>query len=94
MNRYVGNSGVVQRIPEPVDSAPIFPRQGMAAPEATEKKSPGRLLQGGGLGSLLSKLEKSAPDLEDLILVALMYLLYRETGDIEFLLTGGVLLLS
>lgn len=56
------------------------------------RKPPG---PGGGLSGLLSKLgdKISIPELEDIMLIAFMYLLYRETGDVEFLLMGGALLL-
>lgn len=97
MNRYVGNSGVVERIPEPEPGIPApvsFPPFTQPASVATgEKKPSGRSLLGGSLGGLLSKLGKAKPETEDLMLVALMYLLYRESGDIEFLLIGGALLL-
>jgi len=57
------------------------------------RKPPG---PGVGLSGLLSKLgdKISIPELEDIMLIAFMYLLYRETGDVEFLLMGGALLLS
>jgi len=57
------------------------------------RKPPG---PGSGLSGLLSKLgdKISIPELEDIMLIAFMYLLYRETGDVEFLLMGGALLLS
>lgn len=114
MNRYAGNSGVVERIPEPdqvrpVASAPVFfqsaPAPVFMEPEASgfapvggagegEKRPPDRPPLGGSLSGLLSKLSKNAPELEDLMLIAFMYLLYRETGDVEFLLIGGALLLG
>lgn len=122
MNRYAGNSGVVERIPEPeqvrpVASAPVYfqpppaaeaVREPAAAETAStgfgsqggasgnEKRPPGRPPLGGSLSGLLSKLSrsKSTPELEDLMLIAFMYLLYRETGDVEFLLIGGALLLG
>ena len=114
MNRYAGNSGVVERIPEPeevrpVASAPVYFQSapapvymeqgpsGFAPVEGTvedEKRPPDRPPLGGSLSGLFSKLSKNAPDLEDLMLIAFMYLLYRETGDMEFLLIGGALLLG
>lgn len=97
MNRYVGNSGVVERIPEPepgIAASVSFPSPPpQAAGAGADKKPSGRSLLGGGLGGLLSKLGKAKPETEDLMLAALMYLLYRESGDIEFLLIGGALLL-
>ncbi len=48
--------------------------------------------QGGGLGGILSKLTTFDFELEDIILVAVLYLLYRESKDIEFLLIAGAML--
>lgn len=47
---------------------------------------------GGGLGGILSKFSISNFELEDIMLVAFLYLLYRESGDIEFLLIAGAML--
>lgn len=47
---------------------------------------------GGGLGGILSKFSISNLELEDIMLVAFLYLLYRESGDIEFLLIAGAML--
>ena len=46
----------------------------------------------GGIGSLLSRFNLSNLELEDIMLVAFLYLLYRESGDIEFLLIAGAML--
>lgn len=91
MNRYVGNSGMVERIPEPETDGMS---QGIPAMGkfVNEKKPSIRSLFSGGLGGLFSKLGKSAPEFEDILLIAVLYLLYRESGDIEFLLIGGALL--
>lgn len=119
MNRYVGNSGIVERIPEP--PRPRVEPQGtnltQGLPDlgniSAEKKPLGQSALGDGLGGLLSKfglgkaatgdglggllsklgLGKSTPELEDFLLIAFLYLLYRETKDVEFLLIGGALLL-
>ena len=53
----------------------------------------GSILGGrGGLGGILSKISRPNLEIEDLILVAVLYLLYRESGDIEFLLIAGAML--
>ncbi len=53
----------------------------------------GSILGGsGGLGGILSKFSISNFELEDIMLVAFLYLLYRESGDIEFLLIAGAML--
>ncbi len=46
----------------------------------------------GGIGSLLSRFSLSNLELEDIMLVAFLYLLYRESGDVEFLLIAGAML--
>ena len=46
----------------------------------------------GGLGGLLSRFNLANLELEDIMLVAFLYLLYRESGDIEFLLIAGAML--
>lgn len=45
-----------------------------------------------GLGKLFSKITKPSFEMEDFILVGIFYLLYRESGDIEFLLMAGAIL--
>ncbi|PKM72107.1 MAG: hypothetical protein CVU91_10245 [Firmicutes bacterium HGW-Firmicutes-16] len=47
---------------------------------------------GGILGGLLSRITRPNLELEDIILVAVFYLLYRESKDIEFLLIAGAML--
>jgi len=46
----------------------------------------------GGLGSILSKFSIANLELEDIMLVAFLYLLYRESGDVEFLLIAGAMM--
>jgi hypothetical protein len=50
------------------------------------------LLPKGGVGGLLSKAGKLDLELEDLMLVGIFYLLYRESKDVEFLLIAGAML--
>lgn len=45
-----------------------------------------------GLGKLFSKFLRPNIELEDLMLVGIFYLLYRESQDIEFLLMAGAML--
>jgi len=60
---------------------------------AGHKKKPSGLSDVlGGLGGLLSKVNAAVPDTEDLLLIGILYLLYRESGDIEFLLIAGAML--
>ena len=93
-NRYQGNSGRVQRVeerqrePGPAPSAPPRPGPG-------ERRPPG-LFPGlsGELGRLLSRLSPMELETEDILLIAVLYLLYRDSGDEEFLfMIGGLLFL-
>ena len=47
---------------------------------------------GSGLGGLLSRINLSSFELEDIMLVAIFYLLYRESGDTDFLIMAGAML--
>lgn len=91
MKRYNGNTGRVERIPEPE------PLMSVSSPAnssgvAYYAKPPSQSGIFGGLGGLLSKFSISSLEIEDLILIAVLYLLYRESGDIEFLLIAGAML--
>lgn len=87
-NRYQGNTGRVERREDsPSPAAP--PPQARRRPPA----EPASELHG-VLGSLLERIGPGRLETEDLMLGLLFYLLYRESGDIEFLyLAGGILLL-
>jgi hypothetical protein len=107
MNRYSGNSGIVERIPEhavsaapsaPVystDEAPVHrePRGGGSANPLgfLFGKKPPEQSMFGSLGGLLSKFSKESLEIEDYIMLGVLYLLYRESGDIEFLLIAGAM---
>ena len=88
-NRYQGNTGRVERredFPSPAGPPPQARRRPPAAAPSSELR--------GVLGSLLERIGPGRLETEDLMLGLLFYLLYRESGDIEFLyLAGGVLLL-
>ena len=120
MNRYNGNTGSFERVPdtEPViyELPPIFAEDvsgefkkpssqsgipgglgGMLGGLGSSLGNPNGVLGGilgkhGGLGSILSKFSLSNLELEDIMLVGVLYLLYRESGDIEFLLIAGAML--
>ena len=77
-NRYQGNSGQVERMPD--------------APHAEFRPPPGTT--GGGLQQLLQKFSLADLESEDLLLILVLYLLYRESGDKELLfILGGMLFL-
>ena len=96
MNRYDGITGRVERMPEPepvmYQSPPLF----IDGENGEDKKPSGQsgILGGlgGGLGGILSKFSISNFELEDIMLAGVLYLLYRESGDIEFLLIAGAML--
>jgi hypothetical protein len=102
VNRYSGN-GHREYIPEPL----LIQHEPVAEAYIPEHKPVNNslidgLLGGkssplhslfGGLGDLLSKLSTNAFEVEDLLLLVVLYLLYRESGDIEFLLIAGAMLL-
>lgn len=95
MNRYAGNSGVVEHIPEPDFRAEPMPPIEAEYSRPEFMKPPGQpgILGGlGGLGGIFSKLKKAVPETEDFILIGVLYLMYRESGDIEFLLIAGAML--
>ena len=101
MKRYIGNTGAVESIPEPedvltADYTAEYPRQEQEHPDHEEgntKKRPhskkGILSE---LSGLFSRAVSSVPETEDLILIAVLYLMYKESGDIEFLLIAGAML--
>ncbi len=85
INRYHGNTGRVERIPEPPRVPP--------PDERPPRPEPGR---GGsdpfGVSALLRRFSRSALEPEDLLLLLVVYLLYRESGDRELLIALGALL--
>ena len=103
-NRYNGNTGRVERVEEAFSppAAPgagrelsprphVRPRPVQAPPPAARR--PG-LLSGitGELGRLLQRLSPMNLEAEDLLLILILYLLYRESGDEEFLIMIGGLI--
>ena len=90
-NRYQGNTGRVERREDFPPAA--APPQAQRRPPAPPQPRPLAGLQG-MLGGLLERIGPGRLETEDLMLALLFYLLYRESGDMEFLyLAGGVLLL-
>lgn len=96
MNVYSGLTGGVERRPEPDMTAAAFsdrrpePQSFPSAGKQKEPSSQTGILK--GLGGLFSRIMDSKPQTEDLLLIGVMYLLYRESGDIEFLLIAGAML--
>ena len=89
-NRYQGNSGRVERVPD-APQPEIRPRP--PAPSGGNNKPPPGLT-GGGLQQLLQKFSLADLESEDLLLILVLYLMYRESGDKELLfILGGMLFL-
>ena len=96
INRYQGNSGRVERFPESGEERRAPPREQIprrqppppVRPKPPEP-APGGLLNGlGDIGRLLpDKIGELETD--DIILLLILYLMYRESGDSELLIIMG-----
>lgn len=107
-NRYDGNTGRYVRMPEPERPEPSAlrrpppaqrpreePRRNEAGPRrrAPEPaREPGGLLPR-GITDALSGLLRGGLETEDLLLMLILYLMYRESGDKELLIVLGAMLL-
>ena len=97
-NNYQGNTVVVRRVPEPSDRvrfpsqeppqglpAPAPPRP-VSAPPPVSRRPPSPLSGlSGELGRLLSRLSPMKLETDDLLLILILYLMYRESRDEELL---------
>ena len=90
INRYEGNTGRVVRLPEAQDLAPVPPPP---PPPPPPGKRPVRSFFPGfaDLGRILPGMKDF--ETEDLLLVLILYLLYRESGDEELLVILGAMFL-
>lgn len=109
INRWQGNSGRVQRLPEQGDRRPqqhSAPQTNHHSAEAPQIKPPQKApsyhkpqKKEGGLFSGLDALKKLIPgkteelETEDIILLLILYLMYRESGDSELLMIMGAMFL-
>ena len=113
INRWQGNSGRVQRLPEQADKRPSVPAHRMEPappkPSAAVKRGPAMpqtvppLYSAGkkptGIFKGLEGLKKLIPgkteemETEDLILLLILYLMSRESGDSELLMIMGAMFL-
>lgn len=94
-NRYIGNTGVVRRIPEDhAGSSVPRPASRPVSPPAPLSIRPPSPLSGlsGELNRLLSRLSPMKLETDDLLLVLILYLMYRESRDEEFLFIIAALL--
>lgn len=97
MNRYDGKTGRVEHIPDPdltVNTAAFgtIPEPSVGNGRAEYKKPSGAAGVLDGISGIFSRIKKSVPEIEDMVLVGVLYLLYKESGDIEFLLIAGAML--
>jgi hypothetical protein len=79
-NRYIGNTGKYYRVDDSTAGVARAAGSGVAGGEAVRR---------GGLESILSP--GGNLDMGDIILLALLFLLYTESGDYEFLIILGFL---
>lgn len=102
--RYQGNSGRMERVeekrpvpPSPAPPAPSAPPPPVPVPPLS---LPGLLSppprqpmphSGGGQGSPLELFSRLGLDAEDLLMLMILYLLYRESGDTELLMIIGAM---
>lgn len=96
-NRYHGNSGRVERVEDTRAArhgSGLPPFNIPACPASKEGNPPGPLSGlSGSVGKLLRRLSSGGLETEDFLLIVLLYLLYRDSGDEEFLFAIGCLLL-
>lgn len=96
--RYHGNSGRVERVEERdrrepfPPPAPSFPRPGPPRPPGPPHVLPPGTGLPGQLGQLLPGMREPL-EAEDILLLLILYLLYRESGDTELLMIMGAMFL-
>ena len=95
MRRYDGNTGRYIHIP---DEEHRPPRQTQIPqpppPQPKTQKTPPPKSFGSGLQGFLSNIFAQGFDTEDLLLFAVLFLMYKESGDKELLIImGGMFLL-
>ena len=105
LNRYQGNSGRMVRVEETPPSRPMPEHEIERPARPSPPQNPHRMQQGsasplaGALGGIGEKLTKLIPtdlgqlETEDIILLLILYLMYRESGDSELLIIMGAMFL-
>ena len=103
-NRYNGSTGERTRVeesapPEESRSAPPLPREDAPErpppPGESEKTPPAPLLSlRSGLDGIFARLDPKRLETEDLLVLAILWLLYRESGDWEMLIALGAYFLD
>ena len=90
IHRYEGNTGRMRRYPEHTEHTPSE-----AAPESRAERRPSAGQLPSSLTGLIDRLLPShgaAPETGDVLLLLILLLLYRESGDTELLMILGAML--
>ncbi len=87
MNRYYGNTGRMERLPDRPDLPPAPP------PPKPVPPPPPRPRPEPELNRLLHRFDLRRLERDDLLLLAILYLLYRESGEKELLIVMGAMIL-
>lgn len=96
-NRYVGGRAyrVEEPPPPPVRISPLPPEENVPVnepPDTTKKPSGALRSLRSGLDGILSHLDPGHLDTEDLLVLAILWLLYRDSGQREMLIAMGAYL--
>ncbi|MGI5978082.1 MAG: hypothetical protein ACOX66_01120 [Oscillospiraceae bacterium] len=93
MKRYNAVTGQTEYIPDPEPDPAFMPEPAwLSFTGAGTARPPARPGLFGGMDGLLKRFNLGSLETEDLILIGIFYLLYRESGDVEFLLIAGAML--
>ena len=95
-NRWQGNSGRGVRVPTPGDEGPKSPPPPMPPPpppSGFRPPPPGLPFSGESLEGLLSRLDPGRLEREDWLVLGILWLLYRLSGDSELLIALGLYLI-
>lgn len=97
-NRYQGNSGKVERIHDTPQQPQKQQQNSRPAMVPANRPKPPSTQVDGGLANtfqnLLQKFSFADMETEDLLLILILYLMYKESGDKELLfILGGLFLL-
>ena len=109
MYKYEGNTGRYVWVPDPVGSSQprngarrgqqLPPPRSVAHPEPPHSRSPRErtsplpLDLGGGLQDMLSNVFPDGFEMEDALLLLVLFLMYKESGDKELLIIMGAMFL-
>ena len=95
LNRWQGNTGKVRRI----DESSYEPKEVPEKQKEPFRSTPPAQSPGNAFESIMKRIEKIVPgtkgplDNEDIILLLILYLMYRESGDSELLIIMGAMFL-